>query len=190
MKKFIVINFLLLLGFCYYHDSCRADIYRYVDENGVIHFTNIPNHRDYQLIIKSGRDFKYKEKRYDNIIRTLCREYSIDTALVKAIIKAESDFDPYAVSKKGAQGLMQLMPHRAKELRVSNPFDPYQNLKGGIRHLRRLLDRFNGNISMVLAAYNAGENVVLRENRVPPFKETRNYIKKVMRYKEYFQAMK
>ena len=190
MKKFIVINFLLLLGFCYYHDSCRADIYRYVDENGVIHFTNIPNHKDYRLIIKNSKDSRYKERRYDNIIRTLCRKYNIDTALVKAIIKAESEFNPYAVSRKGAQGLMQLMPQKARELRVSNPFDPYQNLKGGIRHLRRLLDRFDGNISLVLAAYNAGENVVMRENRVPPFKETRNYIKKVLEYKKYFQVEK
>ena len=116
MKSFIIINLLLVLGFCCYHDSCSADIYRYVDKDGVLHFTNIPNHKNYRLIIKSGRDSRYRERQYDNIINTLCKKYSIDTALVKAVIKAESDFNPHAISKKGAQGLMQLMPQRAREL--------------------------------------------------------------------------
>ena len=190
MRIFVISSFLLILGFCCYHDSCSADIYRYVDRTGVVHFTNIPNHNKYRLIIKSGGDSRQRERRYDNIINTLCEKYSIDTALVKAVIKTESDFDPNAISKKGAQGLMQLMPQRARDLRVSNPFDPYQNIRGGTSHLRSLLDRFDGDISLALAAYNAGESVVLRKNGIPPFKETRNYVKKVLKYKEYFQAMR
>ncbi len=171
------------------HSRCSADIYKFVDEHGVIHFTNTPTHKKYRLILKEGRKTGYNEKRFDHIIKPLCRKYSIDTNLVKAVIKAESDFDPYAVSKKGAQGLMQLMPQKARELNISDPFDPRENLKGGISYLRNLLDRFKGDTTLALAAYNAGENAVLQYNKVPPFKETRNYIEKVMKYKKFFQAM-
>lgn len=189
MNRFVLFNVLVIAFFYCYQEKCSADIYKYVDENGVVHFTNAPNHKKYRLIIKDGRDSKYNENRYDHIIKNLCKKYSVETALVKAIIKAESDFDPNAVSKKGAQGLMQLMPQKARELSVSDPFDPHENLNGGISYLRNLLDTFNENIPLVLAAYNAGENLVLKENRVPPYQETRKYIKKVLEYKKNFQIV-
>ncbi len=167
---------------------CRADIYRFVDENGVVHFTNVPVEPGFTPIIKERRTIFCDESAYDGIIKKLCRRYTMDTALIKAVIKAESGFDPNAVSKKGAQGLMQLMPHKARELKVLDPFDPQENLRGGISYLRSLLDMFDGNVRLALAAYNAGENEVKRRRGVPPFEETRTYIHKVMRFKNQYQA--
>jgi soluble lytic murein transglycosylase-like protein len=174
---------------CLFAVSSRAyaDIYKWVDANGVIHFTNVPNHQGYRLIIRSRNDLIKRlggdEKRYEELIQSLCKKYRVDTALVKAVIKAESDFDSGAVSKKGAQGLMQLMPETARELRVSDAFDPQENLEGGISYLRRLLDLFQGNIRLALAAYNAGENAVIEHNyNIPPYPETRNYVAKVLDY--------
>jgi hypothetical protein len=105
--------------------------------------------------------------------------HGVEVALVRAIIQVESDFDHLAVSSKGAQGLMQLMPDTARRMGVTNPFDPRQNIFGGVRYLRFLLDLFRGDIALASAAYNAGENAVLRYNGVPPYKETRNYVQKV-----------
>ncbi len=163
-----------------------ADIYKYVDKNGVVHLTNMPTTRDYSIALKEKGDSE-RERRYEGTIKKLCSKYNVEIPLIKAVVKAESDFNPLAVSKKGAVGLMQLMPEKAEELKVSDPFDPYENLDGGIRHIRGLLDRFDGDITLVLAAYNAGENLVMRRRQIPPFKETRDYIKKVLRYKNTYQ---
>ncbi|MCX8044956.1 MAG: lytic transglycosylase domain-containing protein [Desulfobacterota bacterium] len=173
----------MLVAFSQVH----ADIYKWVDPNGVIHFTNVPNHKGYRLIIRSKpeliRQLGGDEQRYEHLIQSLCKKYGVDTALVKAVIKAESDFNPVAVSSKGAQGLMQLMPETARDLRVSDAFDPEENLEGGISYLRRLLDLFNGNIRLALAAYNAGEQAVISSNyRIPPYPETQNYVAKVLSY--------
>lgn len=171
--------------------AAEADIYKWVDRNGVTHFTNVPNHQGYRLIIRSRGDLLRRlggdEKRYEALIQSLCKKYSVDTALVKAVIKAESDFDPDAVSKKGAQGLMQLMPATARDLRVNDAFDPQENLEGGISYLRRLLDLFQGDLTLAVAAYNAGENAVIANNfNVPPYPETRDYVVKVLNYiKQY-----
>ncbi len=168
---------------------CRADIYKYVDKNGVVHFTNTPTHRNYRVVIKSSPPQQLKEQRYDGLIRDLCRKHRMDTALIKAVVKAESAFDPYAVSKKGAQGLMQLMPTKAQELRVDNPFKPRENLQGGIRYLRELLDKFKGDVRLALAAYNAGENIVA-DRGIPPYKETRTYIKRVLDYRNKYLSIR
>jgi soluble lytic murein transglycosylase len=117
------------------------------------------------------------------------RLYPSYESLVKAVIKAESDFDPGAVSRKGAQGLMQLMPDTARDMAVNNPFHPTQNMEGGIRYLRKLLDQFQGNLHLALAAYNAGENAVIKyNNSIPPFEETRTYVKRVLKFFGDFQA--
>ncbi len=123
---------------------------------------------------------------YDDHIRNSSRLYNVDPYLIKAIIKTESDFDRYALSKAGAQGLMQLMPGTAKELKVRNSFDPRENIDGGTRYLRNMLKLFDGNVTLSLAAYNAGPTLVKRVQRIPRIPETVRYVKKVLaHYKEY-----
>jgi len=140
-----------------------ADIYRYVDEDGVIHFSNVPNHYRYRLYISDGNmDYQAYFDRYDKIIRQAATKHGIDSSLIKAVIRAESDFDKHAVSSKGAQGLMQLMPETAKELEVEDSFDPKENIHAGVRYLKRQLKNFQNDVSLALAAYNAGENAVRR----------------------------
>lgn len=124
---------------------------------------------------------------YDHWIRAACRKYSLDPALVKAVIHAESRFDPKAVSPKGAIGLMQLGPVTARELGVKDPFDPKHNIDGGVRYLKDLLDTYEGDPKLALAAYNAGPTQVQRHNGVPPFKDTKKYISQVFRYHSFYQ---
>lgn len=168
--------------------AARADIFKYVDGNGVTHFTNVPSHSGYQVVIGARPSGGGDESAYDGLIHSLCRQHGLDAALVKAVVKAESNFNPRAVSCKGARGLMQLMPEKARELRVADPFDPRENLQAGISHLHRLLELFDGNVRLALAAYNAGENAVLRCQAVPPYEETRTYIEKVLRFQKRYAA--
>jgi soluble lytic murein transglycosylase-like protein len=125
--------------------------------------------------------------KYDHLIRAASRKYCLDPALVKAVIHAESRFDPQAVSPKGAKGLMQLCPLTIKELNISDPFNPKYNIYGGVRYLRGLLDTFEGNNNLALAAYNAGPNQVHRHGGIPPFKDTKKYLTRVLRYLDYYR---
>jgi soluble lytic murein transglycosylase-like protein len=115
----------------------------------------------------------------DQAIEAAASKHNVDPNLVRALVKVESNFNPTAVSRKGAMGLMQLMPSTARELNVSNPFDPTQNVDAGVRHLKKLLENFNGDVSLSLAAYNAGQGAVQRNGGVPPFAETRNYVRRI-----------
>ncbi len=160
-----------------------ADIYRYVDKEGVWHFTNVRTDAQYKLYIKTTRKTPSKFiKEYEGIILQASRRFEVDASLVKAIIKAESYFDHKAVSHKGAQGLMQLMPQTANAMAVENPFDPEENIFGGTRYLSLLLKRFKNDKRLAVAAYNAGPERVETCNGVPPIAETERFVKKVMNY--------
>jgi soluble lytic murein transglycosylase-like protein len=127
------------------------------------------------------------EKLFRSIIRTAAIKYQVDPALVHAIILAESSYDPRAISKKGAKGLMQLMPSTAAALGVKDVFDPEHNVNGGVKYLRHLLDHFGGDLQLTVAAYNAGMRKVKKYNGIPPYKTTRSYVKKVFQYYRYFK---
>lgn len=166
------------------------EMYQYIDEYGVEHFSDVPTDPRFKpQIIPRIPNFPpphYGYFEFHNIIHSVALQQGMDPLLIRAVIKTESDFNPYAVSKKGAQGLMQLMPPTALSLSVNNSFDPGENIRGGVRYLKYLLKRFNNNLILALAAYNAGETSVLKYKKVPPFKETRNYIAHVIqRYKLY-----
>ena len=124
---------------------------------------------------------------YDDVIAEAARRNGISFHLLKAMIHVESYFNPYAVSRKGALGLMQIMPENLRLLNINDPFDPYDNVMGGARYLKTLLERFNGHLDLALAAYNAGPSVVERYNRVPPFRETQEYVQKVLRFTNYYK---
>lgn len=184
MKPF----FLTLLVLFLVSTPCPADIYKYTDAEGVIHLTNVPTEPDvpYVLVMREKRvilQLKGDITAYDDLITRASERYRVDSALVKAVIKAESNFNHRAVSPVGARGLMQLMPATAATLQVKDSFHPETNIDGGVRYLRYLMNLFNGNLPLVLAAYNAGENAVMRyNNRIPPYPETQTYVKRVLNY--------
>ena len=124
--------------------------------------------------------FRDSSSNYDKHIQSICDLHGLDYRLVKALIKTESHFDHMAISPKGAMGLMQLMPGTAKDMGVRNPFNPKENIEGGVRYLKYLLKRFNNDVTLALAAYNAGPETVKRYRGVPPYRETREYLRKVM----------
>ncbi len=167
-----------------------AEIYKYVDENGVVHLTNVPD-KKYNLVLKEGWvRFRLGDNfdKYDPMIRETSKRYGVDYALVKAVVKAESNFDPLAISRAGAKGLMQLMPGTAKALGVNDSFHPANNIEGGVRHLCYLLDLFDGNLQLALAAYNAGEETVFRYGGLPPYEETRTYVQRVLQYYQNYSS--
>lgn len=154
-----------------------ADIYKFTDPTGVIHFTNIPQGKDYEKIISEKR--AHTKDNYDYIIESKSSKYNIEPAIIKAVITAESNWNPRAVSHKGAMGLMQLMPATAKDMEISNPFDPEDNIEGGTKYLRWLLNRFDGNLDLALAAYNAGPARVEQSGGIPAITETRKYVQNI-----------
>lgn len=166
----------------------RADIYSFVDKEGVLHFSNVPNDQRYRVCLHTRKPIgptvpaPGHVKSYEPIIQSACRRFGVDTDLVRAVIKAESNFDCLAVSPRGAQGLMQLMPQTAQEMSVFNPFDPIENIHGGVRYLKQLLSRFSGNVSLALAAYNAGPEKVMDKKQIPMIKETQDYVRRVLTY--------
>lgn len=159
-----------------------ADIFRYQDQNGVWHFTNIKSDSRYRLYLKSPekRAAAYIDK-YGSIIKQASAHFEVEPSLIKAVIMAESGFNHRAVSHKGAQGLMQLMPSTADLLRVNDPFDPTENIFGGTRYLKQLLDRFS-DMRMAVAAYNAGPKAVESYRGIPPYEETQTFVKRVIQY--------
>lgn len=186
----------------------KADVFRYIDENGTIHFTDtLPKTMKFKRmkivpespgiskprtpsrttavtrtkpVSRPGQSVVAKSA-YGPFIQTISNKYAVDPVLVHSIVWVESNFEPNAISPKGAKGLMQLMPETARSYEVRNAFDPRENIEGGVRYLSHLMRTYDSNLRLVLAAYNAGESMVNRYNGVPPFPETRDYIEKVMR---------
>jgi soluble lytic murein transglycosylase-like protein len=190
MIKFISVSIILFSSFLFAMNS-SAGIYRYVDENGVIHFTNCPRDPKFKLYIRESSEDVGNENAgvyvkdsalYDTLISEFSKKYQVDFALIKAMIRAESGFNPLAVSRKGAKGLMQLMPETASRMNVSNVFNPRENIEGGVHHFKNLLSLFNNDVRLSLAAYNAGENLVAELRSIPPYRETVDYVRKVLSY--------
>jgi soluble lytic murein transglycosylase-like protein len=189
MRACVFIGYLCLGLFSLSNDAC-ADIYAFVDGDGTTHYSNVPADPRYEPVIVSAhagaeqmdaREVLARSAPFRSIIDEAARASQIDAAFLVAVILVESGFDPDAVSSAGAQGLMQLMPVTAQRFDVDNPFDPHQNVSGGARYLRSLLDRYR-DYELALAAYNAGEATVDRYGRrVPPFPETLRYVPRVMR---------
>ena len=177
----------------------QADIYKYVDKHGRIILTDKPRNDNYKLLVKTWKGWEEKKNtvaydkftvnktKYASTIAYYASRYRLPKSLLDAVITAESAYDPNAISRAGAVGLMQLMPETAKRYGVSNRRNPSANVNGGTRYLRDLLKMFDNKLELALAAYNAGEGAVKEHgNKVPPYKETRNYVKKVIAYyREY-----
>jgi soluble lytic murein transglycosylase-like protein len=174
----------------------RADIYRFVDRDGVEHYTNIqPNARGWQRVLRTSNARRGpranvagtvmppdpdRVRRYDMHIREAARLYVLPEEFIRAVMHVESNFYKEAVSSKGAIGLMQLMPGTASEMGVVDPFDPRQNVLGGARFLRVLANRFGGDLMLTVAAYNAGQGAVEKYGGIPPYAETRQYVQAVL----------
>jgi soluble lytic murein transglycosylase-like protein len=176
----------------------KAEMYVCADGSGKEHYSNMQSSGNCRALSTRSRISKRpgstgpiqhrlgNSSAYDSHINQVSRRYNVDPYLIKAVIKTESDFDCYALSEMGAQGLMQLMPATARELNVRNPFNAHENIDGGTRYLRSMLDIFDGNIPLSLAAYNAGPTLVKRLRKIPRIPETMNYVKKVLtHYKGY-----
>ena len=182
----MVFLFILFIAF-----PSHADIYKYTDKDGVECYTDTPlgkktnniskeNTRSSATGIKRAKADSGRNVDYHDIVHEKASTYDLDPSLIKAVIKTESNWNDRAVSSKGAMGLMQLMPGTANDLNVHNPFDPEQNIEGGTKYLKHLINRFNGDLTLALAAYNAGPNKVAKYGYVPPITETQQYVKKVL----------
>ncbi len=179
--------------------SAHADIYRYEDGEGIVHFTDAPTDKRFKIFMRDlQKDRKLRTRlkfaasvnpaEYDHIIKTYADKYGVSQSLIKAVIHAESGYNPNAVSPKGASGLMQLMPDTARSLKVGNSFDPRDNVEGGVKYLRFLLDTFRGDVSLAVAAYNAGLSKVAKFGGIPPYAETRTYVNRVLSYMQSYQT--
>lgn len=207
MTRFSLSAFASLLALVVGSGPAMADIFSFKDERGVVHFTNMPNgDKRYKLVRKEERPSDGQPSvgaarvarlfmpaqadilRYSSIIDAASKTHGVDGALVHAVITAESGYNASAVSKAGARGLMQLMPDTAARYGVRDIHDPRENINGGVRYLRDLITMFNGNLELAVAAYNAGENAVIRHgNRIPPYAETVHYVPKVLGFYRKFQ---
>jgi len=190
----VYLRIVFILSLAVWPAAARADIYRFVDREGVVHFSNVQPTGKFQLYMREGPKASHPPRSTGysvdgwmaDYVNRYCRAHNLSPALVHAIIKAESNGQRKAVSPKGAKGVMQLMPFTSKRLQVSDPFDPIQNIEGGIRYIKELLSTFDGDITSAVAAYNAGPAAVKKYGGVPPYQETRVYVRRVLNlYRQY-----
>jgi soluble lytic murein transglycosylase-like protein len=187
-----------LLAVILFPSRAFSDVYVYKDKEGVLTFTNVPSHGGYRRVIResngqlsgaldsSNNSGSYTS--YDEVIRSASDRHNIDADLIRAVIKVESDFNSVARSNKGAMGLMQLMPDTARLHKVMDVFDPTDNIEGGVRHLKLLLSRYQGDLELSLAAYNAGIKAVEKHGGIPPFAETKEYVRRVLSYYQAYRG--
>lgn len=197
MKKILSVLLLFFVIYFTSYEMADAMMFRCISRAGEVVYTNVRNgdqckalslsENTYQTFPPASFAKKKNNNSYDSWIRLTAARYGVDYALIKAIISIESDFNHRAVSSKGARGLMQLMPQTAQELKVHNSFDPRQNIDGGTRYFRKMLDNFNGDISLSLAAYNAGPGLVKRVGSIPAIPETRDYVQKVLQMYQIYK---
>jgi soluble lytic murein transglycosylase-like protein len=183
MTKKVLIPIVLVLYQMSTSAMALADVYVHKDKDGVLTFTNVPNHSGFRRVFRESISPLSRQtytSNFDNFIISASARHSIDPDLIRAVIKTESDFNSNARSPKGAMGLMQLMPDTARQHNVLDAYDPLDNIEGGVRHLRLLLSRYRGNLELSLAAYNAGINAVERHGGIPPYAETRQYVRRVL----------
>lgn len=200
----ITMKFLLLTTLLFVlAPSAEADIYTYTDANGIAHFSNVPVNKNDKVVVATQRDENRSESlssqarftlagknRYAALVEEAARTYQVDAALLHAVISAESGYNPAAVSRKGAVGLMQLMPETARRYGVENSFDPEQNIRGGAKYLSDLLQLFGNNLELAVAAYNAGEKAVISHGySIPPYRETLGYVPKVLKLQKKIRAI-
>jgi soluble lytic murein transglycosylase-like protein len=172
------LTLLLLLALVATAQASAGTIYSYTDENGVTHFTDLPTSPHYRPFLVFKNSYVRDRDKILAHVKHHAGRHGIDPLLVRAVIEVESGFQPEAVSRAGAQGLMQIMPATGKELGLEAPFDPESNIEAGIRYLRQMLNQFE-TVPLALAAYNAGPNAVRRYGGIPPFAETESYVQKV-----------
>lgn len=191
MQKFFL-GMATLLSVCAAPQLAQADVYKHVDKHGQVYYTDKPKNSKFKRVVKTkkrrpkpvGR-LARRGNKYSNIIAAAARKHNVDPSLLHAVIKAESAYNAKAISRAGAVGLMQLMPQTAKRYGVEDRENPDQNIHGGTRYLRDLLDLFKSDTRLAVAAYNAGENAVMRYgNKIPPYPETQQYVVKVMNFYE------
>lgn len=194
LKRIACVAVLMGIFWRVFPPAAGGDIYWFQDEGGVVHMSNVPVDARFQFKERERRQKQTKvlsgkrKRGYDKLIDRVARAEGLNSDLLRAVVETESNFDPNAVSRKGAAGLMQLMPETARGLGVADPFHPVENLEAGARYLKRLIDKYEGKLTLALSAYNAGEKAVERYKGIPPFPETRDYVRKVL--KAYDRATK
>ena len=197
-KSMVALGLFAFFAAC---DVAQGDVYVYEMPDGSRVITDHPLNAKHSRVVrvspevkgagtlaaqKNSAVFRESPSTYDRLIRRYADQYGVDFALVKAIMTVESAFNPYAISDKGARGLMQVMPSTAGRYGVQNVYDPVENVRAAVRHLKYLSEVFNNKPTLMIAAYNAGENAVKQYHGIPPYEETKNYVKKVLYYKQQY----
>ncbi|MGC9518565.1 MAG: transglycosylase SLT domain-containing protein [Desulfuromonadaceae bacterium] len=187
VKYLVSITAFILM--CLHALLATGAVYRYVDEGGKVHFSNVPVESRFTFYASEPSDTVLENASVHELVEHYARKYSLDPALVKAVVKAESNFNPRSVSSAGARGLMQVMPATALEMEIYDLYDPSQNIAAGSLYLRRMFERFDGDLDLALAAYNAGPAIVEKYGGVPPYAETRTYLENVKKYFNQYRTV-